>query len=77
MFLPSLRRFLAREVMVVVTSLPPAREGHLTLEPVSTPAITFCPYNDSRLVTSPPSQVEQVEINKVATLVKLFGRWKS
>ena len=47
MFRPSVSRFLAREVMVVVTTLPLAKEGHLIVEPLSTPAITFCPYNDS------------------------------
>ena len=40
--------------MVLVTTLPQAKEGQLTVEPLTTPAITFCPYNDSRLVTRNP-----------------------
>ena len=47
MFLPSMSRFLAGEVMLVVTTLPETRQGLQAVEPVTTPAITFCLYNDS------------------------------
>ena len=48
MFLPSTARFLAGEVMLVVRTLPEARQDQQPVEPLTTPAITFCPYNDSK-----------------------------
>ena len=41
MLLPSVERYLAREVMVMV--------GTLAQTTLTAPAITFCPYNDSML----------------------------
>ena len=43
LFLPSVRRFLAEEVLVMVSTEPQARDGQVTVEPLSPPAVTFCP----------------------------------
>ena len=43
---PSVRRFLAEEVMVMVSTEPRAREGQIRVEPLSTPAVTFCPHQE-------------------------------
>ena len=43
---PSIKRFLAGEVMVMVSTEPEAREGQIRVEPLSPPAVTFCPYQD-------------------------------
>ena len=48
MLLPSVERYLAREVMVVVATVPELRDGQNTTGGTLTaPAVTFCPYNDS------------------------------
>ena len=44
MAMPSVEKFLERGVMVEVMTLPKARDGQPTLEPVTAPAVTFCPY---------------------------------
>ena len=43
LLLPSVRRFLAEEVLVLVSTEPRARQGQITVEPLSPPAVTFCP----------------------------------
>ena len=43
LLLPSVRRFLAEEVLVMVSTEPQARDGQVTVEPLSPPAVTFCP----------------------------------
>ena len=45
--LPSVERYLAREVMVVVATVPELRDGQNTGGTLTAPAVTFCPYNDS------------------------------
>ena len=44
MAMPSVEKFLERGVMVEVSTLPLAKDGQPTLEPVTAPAVTFCPY---------------------------------
>ena len=46
MAMPSVEKFLERGVMVEVSTLPLAKNGQPTLEPVTAPAVTFCPYKD-------------------------------
>ena len=43
LLLPSVRRFLAEEVLVMVSTEPQARDGQVTVEPLSPPSVTFCP----------------------------------
>ena len=43
LLLPSVRRFLAEEVLVMVSSEPQARQGQVMVEPLTPPAVTFCP----------------------------------
>ena len=49
MFLPSLTRFLAEDVVVLVNMRPKAKAGELRVEPVSAPAVTLCPYYNNSL----------------------------
>ena len=49
MLMPSVSRFLANDVMVVVNMEPKAQAGVLTVEPVAAPAITLCPYYNNSL----------------------------
>ena len=46
LFLPSVKRFLAEEVLVMVSTEPQARQGRVTVEPLLPPAVTFCPSRD-------------------------------
>ena len=46
MAMPSVEKFLECGVMVEVSTLPLAKNGQPTLEPVTAPAVTFCPYKD-------------------------------
>ena len=46
MAMPSVEKFLERGVMVEVSTLPLAKNGQPTLEPVTAPAVTFCPYKE-------------------------------
>ena len=46
MAMPSVSKFLERAVMVEFSIIPEAQDGHPTVEAVTTPAITFCPYRD-------------------------------
>ena len=46
MAMPSIEKFLERGVMVEVSTLPLAKNGQPTLEPVTAPAVTFCPYKE-------------------------------
>ena len=45
MLKPTVSRFLSREVMVLVSSLPWSSDGELNL--ITPPAVTFCPHSDS------------------------------
>ena len=48
MVVPSMTRYLADDVMVLVNMRPKAKAGEIIVEPVSAPVITLCPhYNDS------------------------------
>ena len=46
LLVPSVRRFMAEEVLVLVSTEPRARHGQITVEPLSPPAVTFCPSQD-------------------------------
>ena len=46
LLVPSVRRFLAEEVLVVVSTEPRASEGRISVEPLAPPAVTFCPSRD-------------------------------
>ena len=43
MLKPSVVKFLEDEVLVMVSTEPRARGGRITVEPLTPPAITFCP----------------------------------
>ena len=43
---PSIEKYLDRGVMVEISKIPEAEDGQPRLEPIATPAITFCPYKD-------------------------------
>ena len=44
MALPSIRKYLERAVMVEISKIPEANNGQPIVEPIATPAITFCPF---------------------------------
>ena len=46
LFLPSVQRFLAEEVLVIVSTEPRSRDGQIRVEPLSPPAVTFCASQD-------------------------------
>ena len=47
---PSVTKYLERGVMVEISKIPEAQNGYQIVEPVITPAITFCPYRDLKSV---------------------------
>ena len=46
MALPSIRKYLERAVMVEISKIPEANNGQPIVEPILTPAITFCPFKN-------------------------------
>ena len=46
MALPSIRKYLERAVMVEISKIPEANNGQPIVEPIVTPAITFCPFKN-------------------------------
>ena len=50
MALPSIRKYLERAVMVEISKIPEANNGQPIVEPILTPAITFCPFKNLKSV---------------------------
>ena len=50
MALPSIRKYLERAVMVEISKIPEANNGQPIVEPIVTPAITFCPFKNLKSV---------------------------
>ena len=59
MALPSIRKYLERAVMVEISKIPEANNGQPIVEPILTPAITFCPFKN----------LKSVEINECKSLI--------
>ena len=56
MALPSIRKYLERAVMVEISKIPEANNGQPIVEPIVTPAITFCPFKNLKSVEEDDSE---------------------
>ena len=65
MALPSIRKYLERAVMVEISKIPEANNGQPIVEPIVTPAITFCPFKNLKSVEEDDSE-SQIDCKIVA-----------
>ena len=47
---PSIKKYLEKAVMVEISKIPEAKNGQPIVEPLVTPAITFCPFKNLKSV---------------------------